>query len=491
MRIDAKACYRALETRDARFDGRFFTAVKSTGVFCRPICPAPTPKLVNCTFYASAAAALEAGYRPCLRCLPETSPGAPAWNGTSAIVTRALKLIEEGGLDDDAVENFASRLGVGGRHLRRLFDQHLGASPQAVAQAQRLLLAKKLVAETTMPLGDIAFASGFSSVRRFNEAFRTAYGRPPRELRGRKRGEIGREIGGEIVLRLGYRPPYDWDSLIAFLAPRAIPGVEQVTPESYRRAFRIDGVAGVAEVRCLAAHRALEARLRLEHPRILQSAVARLRRVFDLTADPGKIAAHLEQDPRLRPLVKARPGLRVPGAWSPFEMAVRAVLGQQVTAKGATTLAGRVAERCGVAVEAGTLSRALSGALSGALSALRAFPEPAELMSVDGIGLTKARARALEALVAAARAGEIPLDSGADPAAFAAALEQLPGLGPWTAQYAAMRGLGDPDAFPAGDLVLRNAFGGSKKDLIAAAEKWRPWRAYAAMHLWTAAAKEK
>ncbi len=473
VQIDANACYRALETRDARFDGRFFTAVKSTGVFCRPICPARTPKRTNCTFYPSAAAALEAGFRPCLRCLPETSPGAPAWNGTSALVTRALRLIDEGGLDDEAVEEFAARLGVGARHLRRLFDQHLGASPRAVAQTQRLLLAKKLVAETAMPLSDVAFAAGFSSIRRFNEAFRAAYARPPRELRTHRRVALG----SPIVLRLGYRPPYDWDSLIGFLRPRAVPGVEEVADDVYRRAFRIDDVAGVAEVRDLPGRNVLEATLRLEHPRILQAAVARLRRIFDLTADPGKIAAHLSQDKALRPLVKARPGLRVPGAWSPFEMAVRAVLGQQVTAKGATTLAGRVAARFGPSVQADTLTRS--------------FPEPEAITACDGLGLTSARARALETLAQAARDGAIPLDAGADPAVFTAALEHLPGIGPWTAHYAAMRGLGAPDAFPDNDLVLRHAYDGSRKDLIAAAEAWRPWRAYAAMHLWAAAAAEK
>jgi AraC family transcriptional regulator of adaptative response / DNA-3-methyladenine glycosylase II len=486
--LDPDLCYRALRTRDRRFDGRFFVAVRSTGVFCRPVCPARTPRRENCRFVPSAAAAREAGFRPCLRCRPEAAPGTPAWAGTSATVGRALRLIESGALDEGDVDGLAARLGVGARHLRRLFARHLGASPRAVAQTRRLLFAKKLIDETDLPMVDVAMAAGFASVRRFNDAVRGAWGRPPRELR-RRRGEA-RPAGGrptptprgpsQPTLHLAYRPPLAFDALLAFLAARAIPGVEHVADGVYRRTFEAGGVAGRLCVRPAERPDALAVTLALPEPAPLGAVVGRLRRLFDLEADPLAIEAHLAADPALAPAVAAHPGLRVPGAWDGFELAVRAILGQQVSVRGATTLAGRLVERFGAALP----DRDAEGPG-------RLFPTPERLARarVESIGLPSARAGAIRALARAVAAGDLVLDGSADPDATRAALEALPGVGPWTGAYVAMRALREPDAFPHGDLGLRRALAGpgglpSAAALRARSEPWRPWRAYAALYLW-------
>ena len=343
--LDPDACYRALQTRDARFDGRFFTAVRSTGVFCRPVCPARTPKRENCLFVPCAAAARELGFRPCLRCRPETSPGTPAWLGTSATVSRAMRLIADGALDDGSVGGLAERLGIGERHLRRLFLSHLGAAPLAVAQTRRLLFAKQLIDETDLPMARIAFASGFASIRRFNAAVQEAWGESPSGLRrGRRRSGGDRS---EIVLRIAYRPPFDWEGLLRFLAPRAIPGVEQVTEGRYRRTIRVDDAVGVVVVEPDPKGAALRARVRLSRPAPLVSVAERLRRVFDCGADPEVIAAHLARDRFLARHLAKTPGVRVPGAWDGFELAVRAILGQQVSVAAATRLSGRLVEAYG------------------------------------------------------------------------------------------------------------------------------------------------
>ena len=448
MSLDARACYRALKTRDRRFDGRFFTGVRSTGIYCRPICPAPTPHAKHCVFFSHAAAAQEAGFRPCLRCRPEVSPDSPAWNGTSSTVARALRLIAEGALDDGSVDTLASRVGVGERHLRRLFDEHVGASPITVAGTQRLLFAKKLLTETALPITAIAFAAGFSSVRRFNHVMLGTYQRSPRDLRGRKPVTTT-----AITLTLPFRPPYNWNALMRFLAPRAIPGVEQVTPEMYARTIRIDNIAGRIEVSPVAKSHYLSARIELENLRPLARVTDRLRRLFDTGAPITDIESHL------RPLiVKGNRGVRVPGAWDVFELAIRAILGQQVTVKGATTLAGRIVEQYGETTEYG-----------------RHFPTAETIASADlaTIGLPRARAHCIRS-VAEAFASDTPPQSSGD-------LLQLPGIGDWTAQYLAMRAFNEPDAFPGSDLGLRRAAG---PDVSAKAEAWRPWRAYAAMHLW-------
>ena len=334
MELDAEACYRALLTRDARFDGRFFTGVKTTGVYCRPICPARTPFRKNCFFFSCAAAAQEAGFRPCLRCRPEIAPNSPAWNGTSATVSKALRLIAEGALDDGPVDRLTGRVGVGERQLRRLFNEHVGASPLTVASAQRILFAKKLLLETALPITDIAFAAGYSSVRRFNHAMLDAYQRSPRELRGRRPPS-----NTAIMLTLPFRPPYNWNALVRFLRPRAIPGVEQVTEDSYARTIRIDGVPGRVEVTPISGATHLLARIELQNLRPLARVACRLRRMFDTGAPIEEIES------QLRPLIKAAPGVRVPGSWDVFELTVRAILGQQVTVKGATTLSGRLVQQ--------------------------------------------------------------------------------------------------------------------------------------------------
>jgi AraC family transcriptional regulator of adaptative response / DNA-3-methyladenine glycosylase II len=472
---------RARLSRDPRFDGKFFIAVTSTGIYCRPICPAsPSPRRGNVRYFASAAAAAEAGFRPCLRCRPEAAPGTPAWLGTSAVVRRALRLIHEGALDDTSVGDFASRVGVGARHLDRLFLQHVGASPLAVAQTRRLHFAKRLIDESDLPMTQIALAAGFGSLRRFNDAFQKAYRRPPRELRRERRAPPARSGGDEVSLALAYRPPYDWSHLREFLARRATPGVERVDEESYGRLIRTDAGPAVIDVRPLRGRDALQLRVHGAPPSALFQIATAARRVFDLSADPALLAASLGADPLLRPLVRRRPGVRIPGTWDAFECAVRAVLGQQVSVAAARTLAGRLVARAGepVATPVAGLDRL--------------FPTPQALVaaSLDGLGLTGARITAVKSLAAAVVAGRLAFDRPAEE--IVARLVELPGFGEWTAQYIALRALGEPDAFLGGDLIVRRmaADGGtplSVKELERRAEAWRPWRGYAVMHLWCAA----
>jgi AraC family transcriptional regulator of adaptative response / DNA-3-methyladenine glycosylase II len=479
MAADRDACYRALRTRDARFDGRFFICVRSTGVYCRPVCPARPPKLENCVFLPSAAAAQEAGFRPCLRCRPEASPDTFAWRGTSNTVSRALRLIAEGALDEGDVERLAGRLGVGDRHLRRLFDRHVGASPLAVAQTRRLLFAKRLIDETALPMTEVALAAGFGSVRRFNAAVRRTYDRSPRALRRLRAARAGDRTA--VTLRLPYLPPYDWEAMAGFLAARAIPGVEAVTAGVYRRTIACGGGHGVVAARPVPGKAHLEATIQVPEVAHLATVVTRLRRLFDLDADVQTIGEHLASDPRLAPLVAARPGLRVPGAWDAFELAVRAILGQQVSVAAATTLAGRLVAAHGAP---------LAGPVAD--DALRAvFPAPAALAAADltTIGLTRARARALAAFAGAVEREPDLLSTAPSLDTAVARLSALDGLGDWTAQYIAMRALREPDAFPASDLGLRRALETadgrpSPRALVAAAERWRPWRAYAVLHLW-------
>ncbi len=487
--LDTDTCYRALASRDSRFDGRFFTAVVTTGVYCRPVCPARTPRRRNVRFFPSAAAAEEAGFRPCRRCRPESSPGTPAWQGTSATVSRALGLIARGDLDSGDVEELATRLGVGSRHLRRLFLEHLGASPIALAQTRRAHFAKRLVDETRLPMVEVALASGFSSIRRFNDAMHHTYGRSPRELRSdsRRREEDGAGAGADLELRLPFRPPLDWDGLIDFLAPRAIPGVESVDRGEYRRTIEVDGFRGAIRVRL---PRGDESFAVLSVPvaasRSLLGIVDRVRRLFDLDADPREIASHLAHDPRLARALRGRPGIRVPGAWDGFELAVRAILGQQVSVRGATTLCGRLVR---------LLGDSLPGSKQDALTHL--FPGPGALAQADlsTVGIPGARQESLRALARAVRDGEIDLNGSIGVEETTARLVGLPGVGPWTAQYVALRALREPDAFPSGDLGLRRAFEEngslpSARALEVRAQAWRPWRAYAAVALWAAAPRK-
>ena len=482
MDMDRIACYRAISTRDARFDGRLFVGVKTTGIYCRPICPARTPKFENVSFYASAAAAQEAGFRPCLRCRPEISPELAFWRGTSNTVSRALALIEAGGLDDDDVEGLSDRLGVGARQLRRLFRQHVGASPIAVAQTRRVLLAKQLIHETSLPMAQVALASGFNSVRRFNETFLHLFGRAPATLR-RSRDHERREAG-TLSVRLAYRPPYDWDAMLSFLAARAIPGVECVSGNGYRRTIAIGRHCGVIGVTPADKNR-VDVKIRLPDMAALPQIIARVRRVFDLAADPDTIGAHLALDPALAPLVQARPGLRVPGAWDGFELAMRAIFGQQITVPAATKLLGKLVQAYGDPLPAND---------SEGLTHL--FPAPTRIAGADlaALGMPGARARSASALAQIIADDPMIFSRGASLEDAIAKLRTLPGIGEWTAQYIAMRELREPDAFPAADVGLLRALAApdgrrpSPAELLARAERWRPWRAYAALHLWAAGA---
>jgi AraC family transcriptional regulator of adaptative response / DNA-3-methyladenine glycosylase II len=484
---DTDACHRVLLARDARFDGRLFVGVRTTGVYCRPICPARTPRPSSCRFFATAAAAQEAGFRPCLRCRPEVSPQLATWRGTSSTVTRALALIREGALDGDgaSVESLAERLGIGERQLRRLFREHLGASPVSVAQTRRVLFAKHLLHETRLPMVQVALAAGFGSVRRFNETFRALYGRPPRALRraATDDGAEARSGAADVVLRLPYAPPYDWQAMCAFLAARAIPGIEDVHGETYRRTLAIGAVQGTIAVMPCAGANTLRVAIRVADVATLSDVVARERRGFDLEAEPRAIAAHLAQDPLLAPLVAARPGLRVPGGWDGFELAVRAILGQQVSVAGARTLAARLVERYG---------EPLRGPHHDHDGPSRVFPAPARLADADpaALGVPRARGEALRALARAARDDARLFGTAQSLDDAVARLRALPGIGEWTAQYVALRALREPDAFPADDLGLQRALTGedgrpSAVQLLRRAEAWRPWRAYAAQHLWT------
>ena len=484
MDMSPDACYRAITTRDARFDGRLFIGVKTTGIYCRPVCPARTPKRQNVTFHLSAASAQEAGYRPCLRCRPETSPDLAAWRGASNTVSRALALIETGALDENDVDSLAGRLGVGERHLRRLFRQHLGASPVAVAQTRRVLLAKQLIHQTRLPMTEVALASGFGSLRRFNETFQQLYDRPPSALR-RGAGVVETAGGaGAVCLLLPYRPPYDWDALIGFLAMRAIPGIEVVSSRRYARTIGLGGQCGILAVEPAPGDR-LKATIHFPRLEALPTIIARIRSVFDLAADPAAIAAHLGADPVLAPMVAARPGLRVPGAWDGFELAVRAILGQQITVVAATRLAGRIVEAWGE-----PLPDMLAGSIDG-LS--HVFPTPAVLAHADiaALGMPRSRGAALNGLAGAVRDDPKLFDPQRGLAEAIAQLKGLAGIGEWTAQYIAMRQLREPDAFPAADVGLMRALArpdGARPtpvELLDRAEHWRPWRAYAALHLWT------
>jgi AraC family transcriptional regulator of adaptative response / DNA-3-methyladenine glycosylase II len=478
--LDRAACYRALRTRDARFDGRFFTGVVSTGIYCRPICPAPTPKLENCVFLPSAAAAHQLGFRPCLRCRPEVAPGLAGWQGAARTVSRALHLIAEGGLQSRGLEELAERLGIGDRQLRRLFERYVGASPISVAQSHRILFAKKLLGETSLSMTEVALASGFGSVRRFNDALRKTYGRPPGELR--KRAATGDPVTG-IRLKLPFSRPYDWRAMIEFLGARAMPGVERVAGDRYERTFSVGSARGVVEVQAADGESHLMATIHIGEVSGLSAVVARLRRLFDLDVDIAAVDAHLARDRRLAALVRERPGVRVPGAWDDFELAVRALLGQQITVAGAKTMAGRLVAAHGEALGRG---QEVANGLPD-----RLFPLPSALAAGDlaSVGLTRPRAAALQGLAAAMEANSDLLRPCETLEETLAKLSALPGVGPWTAQYIAMRALREPDAFPASDLGLLRAMetpaGRPGPEALARrAEAWRPWRAYAAMRLW-------
>ena len=479
---------RARLSRDARFDGHFFVGVRTTGIYCRPICPANSPKSENISFYPTAAAASEAGFRPCLRCRPECAPGTPAWHGTSTTVRRGLRLIASGALDDGNIEQLSDRLGVTSRHLRRLFTRHLGASPVAVAHTQRLHFAKRLIDQTDLPMQEIAIASGYGSVRRFNDAFRNTYGRAPRDLRRKDRNEVAGSERSSLGVRLNYRRPFDWAQLVEFLQGRAIPGVEIVVDDRYYRTVKVGGQVGVVEVGHNTTERNLELTLHgIDTPNLFP-VVQQVREIFDLDAPVADIGVVLKKDPELKTRLKNHPGIRVPGAWDGFELTVRAILGQQVSVKAATTLSGRIAARYGEAVE-DIIGENFRGT---GLSHL--FPTPEILMRArfNDIGLVSARAETIRRVARALVDGELSFDPSQDPGAFCESLKSLRGIGDWTAQYVSMRALKNPDAFPSSDLGLLRSFDCDEKDrmrpneLAEMSESWRPWRAYAALLLWSA-----
>ncbi|MDP1932288.1 MAG: AlkA N-terminal domain-containing protein [Gammaproteobacteria bacterium] len=472
----------ARQARDPHFDGRFFIGVLTTGIYCRPICPVRIPKKENIQIYSTAAAAAEAGFRPCLRCRPESSPGTPAWMGSSHTVSRALQLIARGVLNECSVETLAAQLGVGSRQLTRLFEQHLGVSPAAVASTQRLHFAKKLIDETTLSMGEICFAAGFSSVRRFNAVFQQVYGRAPLSLRRHK--ELGETLqsgaGQGVQIRLNYRPPFDWRAMLAYLAMRAIPGVEHVTSDTYSRTIVLNGDPGDISVRFIDESHSLLLTIRSTQTRSLYHIVERVRMMFDLKAVSTEIESFLAEDSHLRPIVAANPGIRVPVAWDGFEVAVRAIVGQQVSVKGATTLVSRFAKACGVPYSSGADPQ---------LNLI--FPTPQAVMdaSLSGLGLTTRRIEAIQNLAAVVCAGELRFDGGMTTEEFVERITRIPGIGPWTAQYIALRALNDPDAFPHADLILLRAAAADGEtltpgQLLIKAERWRPWRAYVVMLFW-------
>jgi AraC family transcriptional regulator of adaptative response / DNA-3-methyladenine glycosylase II len=486
MDMDDDACYRAIETRDRRFDGRLFVAVTTTGIYCRPFCPAPTPKRENVRFFPTAAAAHEAGFRPCLRCRPETSPELAFWRGESNTVSRALGLIEAGALDAASVDALATRLGLGERQLRRLFRRHLGASPISIAQTRRILLAKQLIQDTRLPMTEVALAAGFGSIRRFNETFRQLFKQPPNALRRTGLVEESAVTAGTVAVKLGYRPPYDWERMVSFLRARAILGIETVSSSRYARTIAIGDTRGFVVVEP-AEENCLKATVRFANLRNLPAIIARVRRVFDLAADPMAIGAHLSQDPVLSPLVVARPGLRVPGAWDGFELAVRAVLGQQITVQAATRLGRKLVLAFG---------EPFADPAAGEQGLTHVFPTPQQLVQADlgAIGMPQARRMALASLAAGVVADPLIFGPRRSLEEAVAQLRSLAGIGEWTAQYIAMRELREPDAFPAADAGLLRAMRDghgvrpSPATLLAHAERWRPWRAYAALHLWASEA---
>ena len=476
--LEPDICWQAMHSRDPRFDGRFFVAAVTTGIYCRPICPVPFAKPNNIALFPCAAAAEAAGYRPCRRCHPESSPGTPAWLGTSAVVSRALRLIWDGALDGNSVDKLAERLGIGSRQLRRLFIQHLGVPPIKIASTHRVHFARNLIEQTDMPMAEIALNAGFQSLRQFNHAVRTIAGQSPTDLRRFRDQPAVPSRRGEFVMRLLYRPPFNWPALVAFLKPRATPGVELVQDTAYQRTIESDGEAGVIDVRPDQPNACLIVRIALPKYRGLLRSVERIRRVFDLAADPLQIAGHLSRDPSLRPLLDIHPGLRVPGVWDGFEVAVRAALGQRLTVVDSSSLAGQLVRSFG---------RPIETSVDG-LTHL--FPRPEDLADAEltPLGISRTCAGSIQALARALSRKKFTFESFRTFSEAISRLTAIEGIGEETAHYIAMRACGEPDAFPLdrgslGRGPWKSKIPASPEQLRSRAEEWRPWRAYAAMHL--------
>jgi AraC family transcriptional regulator of adaptative response / DNA-3-methyladenine glycosylase II len=474
MNLDADSCYRALSTHDSRFDGRFYVGVSSTGIYCRPVCTVRTPRRENCHFFPSAAAAEVEGYRPCLRCRPELAPGNASVDATARLAHAAVDLIEGGALEDVGFENLAARVGVTGRHLRRVFLAEFGVAPVEYAQTQRLLLSKRLLTDTALPVTEIALASGFQSLRRFNALFKSRYRMPPSRLR---KVAAPNALPDSLDFQLAYRPPYAFDALLEFLRDRAIEGVERVSGKSYWRTLAIEhrGAthAGWIDVHRVPRKAALAVSLSASFSRVVPLVLARVKHAFDLACNPDEIGA------RLGDLAAAHPGLRVPGTCDGFELAVRAVVGQQITVRAARTLLGRLVNTLGTPY-----------AVTHASAPAMLFPTATRFAEstqddIARLGMPSSRARTLMALATAVAGGAIDLGPGGDVDATIARLTALPGVGPWTANYIAMRALRWPDAFLANDLVVLKAMNETRPArALARSEAWRPWRAYAVIHLW-------
>ncbi|WP_372764711.1 AlkA N-terminal domain-containing protein [Litorivivens sp.] len=467
-------CYQQLAARDSRFDGAFYVGVTSTGVYCRPICRVRLPQPQRCRFFPSAAAAESSGFRPCLRCRPELAPGHSREDAVGKLAHTAANRIRRGALNDGSLETLASELGVSSRHIRRALEKEFGASPLAMAQTARLLSAKQLLTDSTLSITDIAFASGFSSVRRFNDAFRKHYRLTPSALRK----QTGKTDNGALSFRLGYRPPLHWDSLAQFLHSRSAAGTSELSNGVLSKTLHLGNLRGWFSATIDDKKHCLVVNASPVLSPAFASLTMRLRHYFDLDANPDTIDSHLAQNPQLKPLIQQTPGLRLPGALDAFELAARAIIGQQVSVKAASTVFNRLCERFGK-----TLDTPVAG--------LSRLPPRAEVIAVAAeqeliaLGLTSRRAATLKSLADALAQGELHFDYGDNSADVCRELESLPGIGPWTAQYIALRALGDPDAFPASDLALMKAFRvTTPKASQRAAETLRPWRAYAAIHLW-------
>jgi AraC family transcriptional regulator of adaptative response / DNA-3-methyladenine glycosylase II len=480
MFTDTEACYRALKSRDRRFDGVFYTAVRTTGIYCRPSCPAITPKLANVTFYPSAAAAQQAGYRACKRCLPDATPGSPEWDLAADVAGRAMRLIADGIVDREGVDGLAQRLGYSERQLHRLVTTAFGAGPLALARARRAQTARVLVETSSMSFADVAFASGFSSIRQFNDTVREVYAATPTELRGRRGGtaSVRTATSGTIPTRIGVREPFAGADLLDFLAVRAVRGIEAVGEGWYERSLSLPHGPGVVRVELVDRPDGyVPCRLTLADARDLAPALERTRRLLDADCDPIAVDDQLGGDRHLARLVRRRPGLRVPGHVDGVELAARAVIGQQVTVVAARTLATRLVADLGEPLE-----------LAGDHHVTHLFPTADALAGIDpeGIAMPRARGRALAAVASALAEQSVVLDRSADRGAVRASLLALPGIGPWTADYIAFRVLGDPDVFLPTDVGVRHAAERlGIEDVGRHSERWRPWRSYALIHLWS------
>jgi AraC family transcriptional regulator, regulatory protein of adaptative response / DNA-3-methyladenine glycosylase II len=489
--MDDEQRYLAAASKDARFDGVFFTAVRTTGIYCRPSCPAITPKQSNVTFYPTAAAAQQAGYRACKRCRPDASPGSPEWNVRSDVAGRAMRLIADGVVDRDGVPGLAARLGYSPRQVARVLAAEVGAGPLALARAQRARTARVLIETTALPFGDLAFAAGFSSIRQFNATMLEVYDTAPGVLRDRAARRGGPAPAGPLTLRLPFRPPIDLARVFGYLGARAVPGVEAVSAAGYARTLRLPNGPGVARLRVVPGQNWVECSLELADLRDVTAAGQRCRRLLDLDADPLAISGDLESDPVIGPLAAACPGRRSVGAVDGNEIALRAVLGQQVSVAAARRLAGRLTALCGTALFVTALPGGHAGTEAGDGALTHLFPDVATIAALDPetLPMPRSRARALVGLAGALASGAVSLHPGADREEAAARLVALPGIGPWTAGYIGMRALADPDAFPPGDAgVLRalrqRGHPGEPGSDLAAAQAWRPWRSYAVHHLW-------